>query len=437
MSVETPQNVAPAPAQLEPAFIFDHLPKTGGTALRLVFEQIFGPDQVSPSVLSRTERWAEKNFSRYRMIVGHFHCPIPHTGRAEKRVRLTILRNPLDRAISEYFYYRNDVEKLPWHNLALYSKDHDLYAYTNLLEAQGNIAVSNRFAHHFAEQLSRGPWRESRLLSLAKEALADYDFVGVQEQLADSVDLFCSKYDLPAITKIPRANVTSARMALGELDARTRDRLVRLNRVDLELYEFARSRFQDWKRTIYRRYAKRAAPENEAGERDKPGLASSSGALAAAASSNSFGDQAVEFCRVRTFGSSDGNGVTRSGESLIVRLAIAAHIDVPDLTIGLQIVDDVGEVVFGTNTFLLGESRPVSAGKNYEVSFVLKADIRPGRYTIGGSLHTGASHTDRCFHWCEQLTSFDVIEGATPFVGYCRLGTEVEWTEGSATTATG
>jgi hypothetical protein len=423
-----PEN-PPATADVKSGFIFDHLPKTGGSALRLVFEEIFGAENVSPHLnIGKTEQWAEKNRSSYRMIVGHFHSPIPRMGLSQQRVRMTMLRDPIDRALSEYFYFRNDVHNAPWDKLVTHAKEHDLYAYIKMLEAKGDIAVSNRYAHHFAAQVSRGPWRERELLSSAREAIGAYDFVGVQEQFVDSADVFCCVYGLRPAAKIPRANTTSERIALRDLDSRTRERLIRLNQVDLEIYNLVCSRFQSQKREIFARHE--AAGPVCAKAIDGQEKAILTLATQSEPKIGSFGDRAVEFCAARVSGYSSRDGAVNTGETAFVRLTIAAHIDVPDLTVGLHIADDVGEVVFGTNTYILGEGRPVEAGKKYEAIFMIKADIRHGRYFVGGSLHTGASRADRCFHWCEQLAQFDVVDGANgPFVGYCRLDTRVEWEE--------
>jgi lipopolysaccharide transport system ATP-binding protein len=122
------------------------------------------------------------------------------------------------------------------------------------------------------------------------------------------------------------------------------------------------------------------------------------------------------------------SNVLRSGEEAVLRLALKAHVDVPALTVGVEISDELGEIVFGTNTHLMGECRPVSAGQTCEVSFAFAANLRHGRYSVGASLHTGATHEDRCFDWRDSLAAFDVVDEAAPvFVGYCRLHPRVHW----------
>lgn len=405
-------------------FIFDHLPKTGGTALRAAFDQIFGASGVSPPVLGRTERWAEERFFQYRMIVGHFRYPVPFAGRSETRVRLTVLRDPIDRAISEYFYFRNNVERLPWHKLTMYAKDHDLYGYLELLESEQDIAISNRYAHHFASQVSRVQWRESRLLALAKEAISAYDLVGVQEQLPDFLDLFCATYKLPAVLQLPRANPTFGRLALEDLDSSARERLIRLNGADLELYAFASARFRERKRAIFRRFVDRA--QDEIWENEPDPIARRSAISSQDRQPVSFGDRAVEIRGVQVSGEHSGPHKVRSGETVVITIVIVSHIDLPALVAEIQLVDDVGEIVFGTSTELLGETLNVGGGKAYDVRFLIRADVRHGRYSVTVGLHTAAANAERCLHWQEGAVYFDVLDGGDgPLVGYCKLDARV------------
>src|SRR5205823_1717816 len=91
----------------ERKFLFDHLPKTGGTAFRTVLEELFGPENVTPHLEGRSEIWAVQRFSGARLISGHFLSLLPGQDRLFGRIRVTLLRHPIDRAISEYFYWRH------------------------------------------------------------------------------------------------------------------------------------------------------------------------------------------------------------------------------------------------------------------------------------------------------------------------------------------
>ena len=144
--------------------------------------------------------------------------------------------------------------------------------------------------------------------------------------------------------------------------------------------------------------------------------------------SESFGDRSVEVCEAIIIGQHSGSHVVRPGEHTEIRLTLAAHRDVSDLTVGFEISDELGEIVFGTNTFLLGKSQSVSTGERYEIVFSFPANLKHGQYSVGAALHTGSTHEDCCFRWCDTLCAFEVVDStAADFVGYCRLTPEVQW----------
>jgi len=405
-------------------FVFDHIPKTGGSAFKTVLEQIFGVENISPAVSGRSELWAEQKYADYPVITGHFHSPIPMGGAHRERARITILRDPIDRAISEYYYYRYDVQRVEWNKLAVLAKDYDLYGYIKILEANRDAAISNCYSRRFASQLSRQLWSEDKILRLAKAALDRYDFVGLQEQFVDSVDMFCCKFGLPPVPDIPRVNATSSRQRLQEIDSKTHKHLVRMNRLDTELYNYALQRFQEEKRRIFHRFAGRGNIRNslreimEWAERREAGKRHS----------ESFGTRMVEIVKSRIAGVDSGSNVIRPGEKTEVQLTLLTHTDVPDLTVGFEIVDELGEIVFGTNTFLLKKSQAVQKDNCYDIVFSFAANLKHGGYAVGAMVHTGATHEDCCFHWCDSLCSFEVVDSiASDFVGYCRLVPEVRW----------
>jgi hypothetical protein len=311
-----------------------------------------------------------------------------------------------------------------WNKLAVLAKDHDFYAYIKILESNRDMAISNFYARRFASQISRKSGSQAELLELAKEALRRYDFIGVQEHFNDSVDLFCCRFKLPLVPQIERINVTSLRSKLQELDPQTRKKLLQLNEVDVQLYEFVLRQFIEQKRAIFRAFAAPGGPKSTPDDLRAFAQARKS----AAENPESFGDRAVEFSSAKVIGERSGSNVLKSGEEARLSLAFTAHEDVSALTVGIEISDELGEIVFGTNTHLLGESRPVVAGRAYEVNFAFAANLRHGHYSVGASLHTGATHEDRCFDWRDGVATFDVVDEAAPvFVGYCRLHPTINW----------
>lgn len=462
-------------------FLFDHLPKTGGTAFRKVLEELFGRENVSPTLEGRSELWAVQRYPQLRVISGHFLSLVRGDMRSGGRARITILRHPIDRAISEYFYWRHHAFEGVDDKLARWAQEYDICSYFRMREESNESSATNFYTRHFASRLSREIKDQDALRSLARRSLAMYSFVGISEQMDDSVDVFCRQFKLPPVNAVPRENVTSFRIGMDRLDAESYDRLRTMNELDFELYENARADFDARKRRLFRelllkndirrrqrllggspgrsqqrglrlalnglsRVASgilRAEPASVSHERKSreeqcapvlpPNL--DSGAECAHERTveerrESFGDGAIAITSAIIRGSQSGTNTAAPGEMVFLTIRILARTDEQNLTVGFDVRDGFGETVFGTNTYQRRQVIPVSAGHEYEIRFAFRANLNRGRYIIGAALHTGADHSERCYEWRSDSAQLDVVQlGEPDFIGYCRLDPAIEWRE--------
>jgi hypothetical protein len=442
-------------------FLFDHLPKTGGTAWRTVLEEIFGRENVTQHLEGRSEVWAVQRYSGLRVISGHFLSLLPTEGLNTGRVHHTLLRHPVDRAISEYFYWRHHAHEGVADRLGEWAQRFDICDFFRAREDSNETAATNFCTKHFAGRITRDMENRDRLLPTALESLQKYDFVGIYEFLHDSVDMFCWQFALPGVERIPRVNVTESRIRVAQLDMHTLRTLTEMNALDVQLYEQALLKFETKKRRMFRellrkrsrerrirfgtaisaprrlvpsrlrRYQKILEVNADPDSRENSRSSENSEAPAGCRTTRrfeSFGGKEIEVISARVAGADSGTNTVSPGEMVAVRVAISTHIGVADLTVGIELSDGFGEVVFGTNTFIRGVSRAVSANRDYDVVFTFRANLNRGRYRIGVALHTGSDHTERCFHWCDNVAELEVAQlGQPDFIGYCRLEPSIEW----------
>lgn len=441
---------------LERTFLFDHLPKTGGTAWRTVLEEIFGRENVTPHLEGRSEIWAVQRFSGFRVISGHFLSLLPSDIAAARRVRMTVLREPIDRAISEYYYWRHHAHQGVADRLGFWAQQYDICDFFKARIDSNETAATNFYVRHFASRVTRDLTNAEALLPLAIRSLSSYGFVGIHENLHDSVDMFCWKFGLPPVARIPRVNVTASRISVADLDRVSRAKLAEMNDLDVELYRHALAMFEAGKRRMFRELLRKngrarrlrfGVPATAGRPRSgrklrKPPTRSaadhSSGASGAVGSAapeqsrkrESFGSGEVEIVAAQMVGDDSGTSEVAPGECVSLCVSLRARANVPDLTVGIEISDSFGEVVFGTNTFQRNAVRPVVRGHDYDATFRFAANLNRGRYSIGVALHTGAQHVGRCFHWRDDVAQFDVVQFGEPdFIGYCRLEPSIEWCE--------
>jgi hypothetical protein len=444
-------------------FLFDHLPKTGGTAWRTVLEEIFGRENVTQHLEGRSEVWAMQRYADYRVISGHFLSLLPTDGQNGARVHHTLLRHPVDRAISEYFYWRHHAHEGVRDRLGDWAQRFDICDFFRARLDSNETAATNFCTKHFASRITRDIDNSDTLLPIALESLRRYEFVGIYEVLHDSVDMFCWQFALPGVRQVPRVNVTASRVSVRDLDPSALRILTEMNNLDVQLYEHALATFESKKRRMFRELLRKRSSERRirfasaisgvkklvppplrryrkilqtnAKQPDRENSSATQNPHApnecrASRRFESFGGKEIEVVSVCAIGADSGTNTVSPGETVAVRIAISAHINVENLTVGIELSDGFGEVVYGTNTFIRGAGATVTAGRDYDVVFTFRANLNRGRYRIGVALHTGPDHTERCFHWCDNVTELEIAQlGEPDFIGYCRLEPSIEWFE--------
>lgn len=107
------------------------------------------------------------------------------------------------------------------------------------------------------------------------------------------------------------------------------------------------------------------------------------------------------------------------GQPLEVRIAVSVHADLDGLVLGCGIKDRLGQMMFGTNTFLTGQALSyVRRGDRNLIRVRFDANLGEGSYSVHASLVRENSHLDANYHWIDRGYIFEVINvDKPPFVG--------------------
>lgn len=222
--------------------IFLHIPKAAGTTFIQVLERQFprgtvlarhalGPDGLEGRIadLPQTARRG------IRCVHGHFfhgaHTALPGPSRY-----LTMLREPVDRHVSSYYFalQNPDAPRNRW----VRERPTDLDGYLGVLADEGRL---NRQTHLIAGP----PHPDGPADPLARARLhleRDFDLVGLTERFDETLLLAWRRLGWRHIL-YRRVNVTRSRAALSTLSPAQRAAIERANALDIELYDFARRRF--------------------------------------------------------------------------------------------------------------------------------------------------------------------------------------------------
>lgn|GEM_PF-729476 len=225
--------------------IFVHLPKTAGSTLLQIIEREVAPDPVlrlygqNQRLLRELAARSEAERRDVRAVSGHMGFGID-TMLPGPSVYLTLLRDPVDRIVSHYFYLQSRPDG-PDHAAAL-------QGVTSLEEYVESSALSPLFHNGQCRLLGSDVAApvvpaDRETLRRATAVLARPDvLVGFQDRFEESLALFRRSlgWGYPAYRN---ENVATTRPALGDLPPSTVELIRDRNALDVELYEHARIRF--------------------------------------------------------------------------------------------------------------------------------------------------------------------------------------------------
>lgn len=245
---------------------FLHIPKTAGTSLHQFLIQVGGPDRVLPPNLiwDHLIRGMVEITDRTRIIGGHFAGLLPLWLRRWPRI-ITILRDPLARAVSHINHVQRDVAH-PLHAASLGLSVEEYCAHPVLRRTVENFQARSLASLRIASILvPKGSPHElpfgtisvgfedalyaldaaDGLRDAAIQALDEIDAVGVCEAFGPSLRLYAKVLGWPGEVEEPRLNPAAAgQKTVAALTDRERDTLIGLNQIDLAVYRHACERFR-------------------------------------------------------------------------------------------------------------------------------------------------------------------------------------------------
>src|SRR5665213_839708 len=142
------QTAPHAPVCAGPAqpILFDHVPKTGGTALHALLGEALGADECSP-IITGSIGEARAQFARYRCVAGHLYFQ-PMTDLSDLWA-FTVLRRPVERLLSHLAYTRNDITPAA-DDFNQQARSLDLVDYIGSDDPRIVDTLSNTLVRHYA-----------------------------------------------------------------------------------------------------------------------------------------------------------------------------------------------------------------------------------------------------------------------------------------------
>jgi hypothetical protein len=259
-----------SPRQNAGTVIFLHIGKTAGTTLGRIVRRHYSADETYTFAVARDARQvelpglpvrpggrllhpprettlstfagiAEADREQYRLIMGHtvfgIHELLPQPSRY-----LTMLRHPRALVPSLYDYIRRTPTH--YHHTAVTSNDMSLLEF---VESGISIEADNSQVRAIAGDLETAVGAcDVSMLEMATRHLHEYfPVVGITERFDESLIAMREAFGYRRLHYV-RAKVTPRRARTGVLDPEVAELIERRNQFDVQLYEWAYARLDQW-----------------------------------------------------------------------------------------------------------------------------------------------------------------------------------------------
>jgi hypothetical protein len=227
------------------SIIYVHLPKCGGTTFNRIIEWEYPPLEVfsiDPSFFrwsyQHLLRWPQERLAHIKVFKGHMPFGL-HKWLSQPATYITVLRDPIDRAISQYYFHLTH-RLQPGHRLA---KNLTMIEFGRTLPYK-NVQTKLLSGLDHGYDFMAGECSADEL-ELAKRNLATrFSMVGLTERFDESLALAKLQFGW-RIEQYADFNVTQGRPQKDKISAAAREQIAEFNRFDVELYRYASELFDE------------------------------------------------------------------------------------------------------------------------------------------------------------------------------------------------
>jgi hypothetical protein len=373
--------------------MFDHLPKTAGQAVNSWLSSTLGNGCVTDNLIGKHRELISSYGGTFSVISGHILFD-PEEGLDPRYQYVTLVREPVDRVISWLYFVTKNHTQDQLGSLFI--------SCLEFLDSEGSMlseelipAISNLYVNHFSNIISTSEAEEEVRLNNALSALKMYDVIGTYEDISRFTNDLGAFIGVPAPEKLEQVNATAWRPATAEVSPNLRDRIAKLNHLDLQFYSEVKK--------LLAAVPARMAPTSQLWSslpQRSPRIKNCEALMVNEISMRSPANV------------QDGDVIT-----FVLDIQLNRHVD--KFEAGIHIFDDQGRWAFGVNNDMLDINYTNVMPGRYRVLHHLVARLPTGSFTAGFSFSDISGKRRSELFWHDAACSFAVTSSQQhPGVGY-------------------
>lgn len=224
-----------------PRIAYVHIGKSAGTWLRTMLQRHYDADEVCDfRFQSQFEDTDRDRYIGKKLFSAHIGHDFATTLDAEL---VTVLRNPFDRIVSLYHYWR-EVPNAPEIVSSMGFDEFLDYHFDGIGQDIDNAQTWQiAFGHNMAARRRNAGIPKEEVLARARENLQQYAAVGVFEHLPLFVETMRKQFNFSQFRIEQRINTTKSRGETSSLSLAQRAKIYARNDMDIALYEYVTKRW--------------------------------------------------------------------------------------------------------------------------------------------------------------------------------------------------